>query len=102
MFFRRFKERNGFTLIEMINVIVIIGILALIAIPKFINLRKDATAARDQAVLAALRSAVYLYYVQSATQGGEPVYPPDIDTLKSMIIWNPPDLADQYTWVEVP
>ncbi|MBU2436558.1 MAG: prepilin-type N-terminal cleavage/methylation domain-containing protein, partial [Candidatus Omnitrophica bacterium] len=35
-------KRKGFTLIELIMVIVIIAILSIIVIPRFINLRKDA------------------------------------------------------------
>ena len=91
------KNISGFTLIEMINVILIIGIIAVIAIAKFINFRDMAKAARDQGVLSALRSAVYIYYVRSAASG-EPGYPPDLETLKSLIRWDPPELADEYEW----
>ena len=59
---------GGFTLIEIINVIVIIGILAVIAVPRFINYREQAQLARDQGVLAALRSAIYINYTQSLAQ----------------------------------
>ncbi len=89
--------KKGFTLIEIIQVITIIGILAVIAIPKFINFRKEAKAARDQGVLAALRSAVYIYYAKACAEG-HCEYPPDLDTLKSLIVWSPPSLADEYEW----
>jgi prepilin-type N-terminal cleavage/methylation domain-containing protein len=94
---------KGFTLIELINVIVIIGILAAIAVPRFLNFRDQATLARDQGVLAALRSAIYLYYVQSAAQCNassscDAFYPPNTTVLVGLVHWDPPDLACQYNW----
>lgn len=92
-----YTRRKGFTLIELLQVIVIIGILAALAAPRFINFRDEARAARDQGVLAALRSAVYLYYVQTAAQGNA-TYPPTIESLRSLIRWDPPELQYEYTW----
>ncbi len=40
------KKQAGFTLIELVVIIIILGILAVIAAPQFINLQSDARVAR--------------------------------------------------------
>ena len=55
-------KEKGFTLIELVVVIVILGILAATALPKFMDLRGDAASAAIQGVAGALNSAASVNY----------------------------------------
>ena len=65
------RNNGGFTLIELIVVIVILGILAVTAAPKFVDLQSDARLATLNGMKAAINSAVSLTYGKSLVTGVE-------------------------------
>lgn len=69
------KRQAGFTIIELLVVIVIIGILAAIALPKFIGVREDANIAVSKSNLKTIQTAVERYYMDTGA------YPAQLSTL---------------------
>jgi MSHA pilin protein MshA len=62
-------NQRGFTLIELVIVIVILGILAALAIPKFISMQREARIAVIDSAYAALRSGSNLVFAKAASAG---------------------------------
>jgi len=65
------KKQGGFTLIELVVVIVILGILAVTAAPRFLNLQDDARNATLEGLAGAIQGASSMIYGKAAIEGIE-------------------------------
>ncbi|MGR5195872.1 type II secretion system protein [Vibrio rotiferianus] len=65
------KRQGGFTLIELVVVIVILGILAVTAAPRFLNLQNDARASSLQGLKGAIEGGAGIVFGKAAIEGVE-------------------------------
>ncbi len=70
--------KQAFTMIELIFVVVILGILSAIAIPKFFGVREDAVISKGKAEVASIRSGIALLRSQRLLEGNSTL-PPKLD-----------------------
>ena len=81
--FRNIKNRDGFTLIEMLIVIIILGILAMVIIPQITVSTEDAKVSTLKTNLTGIRGTIEVYYAQhnmtypgvNKTTGNTPTVP---------------------------
>ena len=80
------KKYSGFTLIELVIVIIVLAILAATAVPKFINIQDDAKESALKGLLGALNSAVDIVHSKSVIDGNEQLPNKFVGTLSSGLI----------------
>jgi len=80
--------RSAFTLIELVVVIVVLGILSAVAIPKYFDYTAKAKEAATRGVLGATRSAIANFYANSIVNSGTAAYPTltQIQTVGTVIV----------------
>jgi len=78
------NKKPAFTMIELIFVIVVLGILASIAIPKFAATRDDAIISKGRAQVSSIRSAIMTSHQRGILQG-QTDYPTQLDTANNNV-----------------
>ena len=68
-------NRKGFTLIELIMVTIILGILAAVAIPRYMTTVDKAEAAAEDAVIGSIRAGLETYAVEQLMDNGRRSWP---------------------------
>jgi len=93
------RSQKGFTIIELVVVIVILGILAAVAFPKFNDLSGDARQAVVNGTAAAVKSAAVILFAKnqgSKSSGAQIIGATDYDTAVTTITPTGCSLAIQY------
>ncbi len=72
---KNIKGNGGFTLIELILVIAILGILAVAVAPQFVNIQSQAQAAQRDGVIGSLRDGINMAYAQDIANGNAGSFP---------------------------
>ena len=81
--FKKAGTNKGFTLIEIIIIIVILGIISVVVFAKYRDMSVEDKKSSCQSSLGSLRSAISIYYSNTATTTGQAIWP-DIDSLRTV------------------
>lgn len=77
--------KRGFTLIELVMVIVILGILGVVAVPKYVDMKKDAKEAAAYGYIGAARSQIGILWAEYLLRGDATVLPNNARALDTIL-----------------
>lgn len=92
--------KKAFTMIELVFVIVVLGILAMVALPRLASSKEDAEITRVKAEIAALRSAIQTYRGANLLKQKGNGYPEDLKITTIEKIANGTKLSEKYWKVD--
>ena len=84
-------NNKGFTLIELIMVIVILGILSAVAVPKFFAISGEAHTKNKAAVIGNVKSGLQLYAANQLVKNGSRAFPMGTTAVLDSILDEKPD-----------
>ena len=91
------KNRNGFTLIELIMVMIILGVLAAVAIPRYLDTIENAEVASEDAVISNIRGALENHAIHKLLDSGRRIWPDNpFDALSEQ----PQTYTEDGTWAD--
>lgn len=87
------SNQKGFTLIELVIIIVVLGILAAVAIPKYQDITAEAKRAAAKGALGSIRSGITIYYANQAVTTGIALWPSQVqlETTNTVMAQSFPD-----------
>src|SRR3989338_5594169 len=80
MLLTKTRKQSGFTLVELILTVAILGILVVAALPTFQDLSTEAKQGSRDGVIACVRSGLKVYYANQLASTGTGAYPTTLDS----------------------
>ena len=91
------NKQNGFTLIELIMVMIILGVLAAVAIPRYLDTIENAEQASEDAVISNIRGALENHAIHKLLDSGRRIWPDNpFDALSEQ----PQTYTEDGTWAD--